>query len=424
MRHHRLACIAAVTAVSVAPFSPLTTSTAAAAPTRAIAPADATTPAVVKHVDTDVDGDGTRDSVDLTYLGADQFTLSAVTTKGRSASVSFRSHVSPAMVPAADTFYGADAIDGRKGSELIVHLYGPNVTDSGQNLDVAVYTWRSGTLVAESAPAARTGTGWQVGTSEGTEAASGYWFFTSHGHRYVDTSRLVMTEGPWRYAGSVTRSVWRGGKWVKVSTRTVGTKAMGDQLTWKQVGMAGPKLLWGQVKVDVSGDGRRDLVLFHWVGIDRCRVTVLAHGRSASRVITLHKHWPIGTAAVDGVAGSEVIANTVGTGWVVLAWRHSGKLVKLHAPSPYGRAGDPSIWQGANGDTTHFQLSTENGHHYVVVGRVKCCNDPQTEPVHFTRFVWNVDHWTKQPPEWDAVLTAEQAATFYDGITAPDLIRP
>lgn len=426
MRHHRLACIAAVaTTISVAPLSPLSATTAAAAPTRAIAPAEVTTPVVVKHVNTDVDGDGTRDSVDLTYLGADQFTLSAVTTKGKSASVSFRSHVNSEMVPAADTFYGADAIDGRKGSELIVRLYGPNVTDSGQNLDVAVYTWRSGALVAEPAPAARTGTGWQVGTSEGSEAASGYWFFTSHGHRYVDTSRLVMTEGPWRYEGSVTRSVWRGGKWVKVSTRTVRTKAMGDQLAWKQVGMAGPKLLRGQVKADISGDGRVDLALFYQLGIQRYRVTVLSHGHRASGDVTFGNDPFIGAAEVDGVAGDEVIAASASKRpqWTVFAWRHSGQLVKLKAPPLYGESRESSTWHGTTGEITNFALTTESGRHYVVTGRVAAGADLRTEPVRFARSVWASGHWTKLA-QWTAVLTDEQRAAFQQGFTATDLISP
>ena len=252
---HLAAWVAATTLVSI-PFSAIASTTAHAAPL----PADLTTPSVVKHVNTDVDGDGTRDSVDLTYLGADQFTLSATTTKGASSSVSFTSHVDPEMVPAAGTWYGADAIDGHKGSELIVHLYGPNVTDSGQNRDVAVYTWRSGALYAEQAPAAPPSSGWEVGVTEGSEAASGYWFFTRHGHRYADASRLTMTNAtPWRYEGTVTRSVWRNDGWVEVSTRIARTKS---DLTWKQFGMAGPKLLLSQMKADISGDGQPDLLLF------------------------------------------------------------------------------------------------------------------------------------------------------------------
>jgi hypothetical protein len=424
MRHHRLACIAAVaTTISVAPFSPLTANAAAAAPAGAIAPAEVTTPVVVRHVNTDVDGDGTRDSVDLTYLGADQFTLSAVTTKGRSASVSFRSHVNPGMVPAADTFYGADAIDGRNGSELIVHLYGPNVTDSGQNLDVAVYTWRSGALVAEPAPAARTGTGWEVGLAEGAEAASGYRFFTSHGHRYVDTSRLVMAEGPWRYEGSVTRSVWRGGKWAKVSTRGVRTKSMPEDLTWGQVGMAGPKLLLSQVKADISGDRRTDLALFYQVGRQRYRATVLAHGRRASADVTYQTFPFIGATAVDDRAGAELIANSgAGHRWTVLAWRHSGKLVGLKGPALYGGVGNRE-WRAAAEATTNFSLSVEQGRHYVTTGWIDDQDSVQTDPVHFAKSVWKTNKWQKLS-EWSAVLTDAQRAAFHQGFTAPGLVTP
>lgn len=425
MRHHRLAWVVAATAITVAPFTPAAPAAAAPAPAGMLAPADVPAPTVVKHVNTDMDGDGTRDSVDLTYLGSDKFELAVTTTKGKTSKVGFTSHVEPGMVPAANTWYGADAIDGRKGSELIVHLYAPSVTDSGQNLDVAVYTWRSGRLVAEPAPAASSGTGWQVGVTEGSEGAAGYWFFTSHGRRYVDTSRLTMAEWPWHYEGSVTRSVWRNGKWAKVSTRAVGTKAMAEDLTWKQVGMAGPKLLRAQVKADINGDGRTDLALIYQLGPDHYRATVLAHGRKAFADVTYWTNPFIGAAAVDGVAGDELIAASGSSKrWTVLSWRHSGKLTKLKAPALYGESGNSSTWhRAASGGPTNFTTSTENGRHYVVTAFGPPTSVLGSEPVRFARSVWEKGRWTKLA-QWTAALTQEQWTAFHDGFTAADLVSP
>ena len=324
------------------------------------------------------------------------------------------------MVPPAETWYGADAIDGRKGSELIVHLYALGVTDSGQNLDVAVYTWRSGKLVAEPAPQARTGTGWQVGVGEGSEKAAGYAFFTSHGRRYVDTTRLGMGDAP-GYTGSVTRSVWRKDHWVEVSSHSLKTRT----LTWKRAGMAGPKLLRGQVKVDISGDGRTDLALFYQLGLETYRATVLAHGRSASADVT---HWQfpfVGAAAVDGVPGAELIATTaLGKQWTVLTWRHSGKLTKLKAPALYGGAANARTWQRAKGaGWTNFTLSVDGGRHYVVTTWSLPTNTPDPFPAYYAKSVWDGGHWV-EVSQWTAPMTVDEMLHLGDGFTAPDLLAP
>ncbi|MGF3940115.1 hypothetical protein, partial [Staphylococcus aureus] len=116
MRHHRIALITAAALVA-APFAPVPAHATDALPARAVRPADVPAPAVVKRINTDMDGDGVRDQVNLTYLGSDNFELAVTTTRGRTSKVAFTSHVDPSFVPAAATFYGADAIDGRKGSE-------------------------------------------------------------------------------------------------------------------------------------------------------------------------------------------------------------------------------------------------------------------------------------------------------------------
>jgi len=418
MRHHRLSWIIAA-AIAVASFIPVP---AAAADTsaRAAAPADATTPAVVKHVTTDVDGDGTRDSVTLTYLGADQFTLGVTTTRGRTSTVSFGSAFE-AIYPYTPNvaWYGASAIDGRKGSELIVRV--PTTKSTVPGGPLAVYTWRSGTLVKETAPPSPWGRAWNVDTGNDLRAA-GYRFFTSHGHRYVDATRMTSTgkgSAPWK--GIITRSVWRHGTWVKVSTRKAKAVRIGNDLTWGQVGIAGPRLLLGQLNVDISGDGAPDLVLLYRTGARSFQARVSANGHVASAVVFPgYPDWDpfIGAAEVDGVAGREILAVTDGGDafeWKVLGWRNNA-LVEV--PGPLA-----TRWfVDSDEDEVNFALSSESGSHYVVVA-VTEWGHYAGQPVHFGRFVWSVGHWTMQSA-WDDVLTPEQAAAFRSGFTAPDLVSP
>ena len=250
----RFAVLAAL--VTVAPLGVLAPFGTAA---RASVPSDVVAATPVRHVVTDVDGDGSPDQVTQNYLGARQFEL-AVTTKGASATVRFTSYVDTDETPASDTWYGASAIDGHAGSELIVNLFTASSATYRENVVLGVYTWRSGRLVAEKAPAAPWGRAWVVNAS-GSGQARGYRFFTSNGHRYVDATRL--TEGNTRWTGTVTRSVWRHGEWVKASTRRAASVA---DPAWKATGIAGPKLLQGQLSADVDGDGTADLVAAYRTG--------------------------------------------------------------------------------------------------------------------------------------------------------------
>jgi hypothetical protein len=418
MKRHRVAWITAA-AVAVAPLT-ATPASAACLPARALAPADVTAPTVIKHVNTDMDGDGSRDSVTLTYLGlerylgTDQFELSVTTTKGRTAKAVFSSNANAAINQVNGVWQGADAIDGHKGSELLVSLHNSLLGDD-ERFTLGVYTWRSGKLVAEKAPAAP-GTAWQVGL--GDESAAGYRFFTSHGHRYADASRLKQLYNPTRWKGTVTRSVWQHDKWVKVSQHRA--KATGS-LTWGQLRIAGPNLLAGQISVDVSGDGQPDLVLYYQDGLASHRVTVLANNR---RAVVKHLASLLGTAEVDGVAGAELVTrvnDSHGAGWKVFAWRH-GSLTELAAPALYGD-GAPAWYQVAD-SRTNVAVSVESGDHYVVTGWISRTGDPAVDPVHYARSVWEVDHW-KKLSVWTAVVPVDQLADFdASGFTAPGLVSP
>ncbi|MBN9105151.1 MAG: hypothetical protein J0I14_09125 [Propionibacteriaceae bacterium] len=425
MRHHRLAWITAA-AITVVPFAPVPASAAVAVPGRAVAPAAVPAPTLAKHVDTDMDGDGTRDSVTLNYLGSNRFQLVVTTTKGKTAKATFTSRVDAKWAPPADTWYGASAIDGRKGSELIVNKFTRKTAESRFNVTLGVYTWRSGKLVAEKAPASLWGKTWKVNATQAGEAR-GYNFFTRSGHRYVDVTRMTTGKytSPWN--GHVTRSVWRNGAWVKLWTHKART-VKGSTLTkWGQVGIAGPKLLLGQVNVDVSGDGARDLVLFHQNGMDHYLLTANAGsaGTASTGFASVAAKPFIGAAEVDSAPGMELLVNIDPEGplWKVLTWRGSGLLAELPGPAMYGGDGN-GTWHG-HGDeaTANFALSVEGGSHYVVTGWISYEDSVATDPVHFAKSVWEVDHWTKLG-EWDAVLTAEQRATFHNGFTVDGLVSP
>ncbi len=423
MRHHRLTWITAA-AIAVVPFSPVAADAATSVPGRAVAPAAAPTPTMVKHVNTDVDGDGTRDSVALNYLGSNRFELVATTTKGKTAKVKFTSHVDAKWAPASDTWYGASAIDGKKGSELIVNKFTKSTSATRLNVRLGVYTWRSGKLVASKAPASVWGKVCTVNASSGFEVR-GYRFVSKSGHRYVDVTRLATKHKltkPWN--GYVTRSVWRNGKWVKLWTHKA--KTVKDYPnSWGQVGIAGPRLLLGQVNTDVSGDGVSDLVLFYREGIEEFSLRAQAHDGTGVAWFRSYADKPfIGAGEVDGTPGTELVVNTdpEGPTWKAYSWR-SGGLIELPGPAMNGGVGNLT-WHG-HGDeaTANFTVSVEAGKHYVTTGWIWFENSTATDPVHFAKSVWEIDHWTKLS-EWDAVLTAEQRTTFHQGFTVDGLITP
>jgi hypothetical protein len=419
MRHHRLAWIAAAAALTTAPFSTVPASAAAPVSARAVAPADVATPTVAKHVVTDVDGDGTRDSVTLTYLGANQFTLTTTTTKGKSSSVSFTSVVDPTFATPASSWYGASAIDGRKGSELIVNRFTTATAESGENVTLGVYTWRSGKLVAEKAPASWWGRTWKGNANQAT-TGRGYRFFTSHGHRYVDATRMYTLHhrtDPWY--GTFTRSVWRHGTWVRLWTRKA--KTVKDYVhLWSQDGVGGPKLLLGQVSVDISGDGAADLVsVYQDKLVSHFVLTAIVDGSAVKVRYLADDNGFIGAAAIDGVAGDELIVqvNSEEPSWRVLTWR-AGRLVDLSGPYLPGET-EPG-WLGETEDSTvNYATSFTDGVHSIVVGEHWADG-----AYNFVTSKWDNGGWVKVSEESKASLTAEEQAKFHTGFTAADLITP
>lgn len=412
MRHRRLALITAA-AIAVAPFTPVP-AYAAAVPARGVAPADAPTATVVKQVFTDVDGDGTRDTVTLTYLGSNRFELAATTTKGKTSSVRFTSAVDPYQGPAGSAWYGASALDGRKGSELIVKR---NTSDSTWGTTLSVFTWRSGKLVAEKPPATPTGKVWRV--NDDGSPALGYTFFTKHGHRYVDASRLVYrTNKPWK--GKVTRSVWRNGKWVKLYTHTA---TAAKQALWGEVGIGGPRLLLHAVKVDVNGDGKLDLVRVYQEKLVNHYLVTVKTGKTITSATysTDGGNGFVGAAAIDGNPGAELIFQTEAETplWKVFTWR-SGKLASL--PGPIVREGTSvGVWAGAGDETaTNVTVGVEDGRHHVTESWIAA----DENIAHVKTWVWQANGWTTVSDWTETTLTAEQLAAFHRGFTATDLVTP
>ena len=87
-------------------------------------------------------------------------------------------------------------------------------------VDLSVYTWRDGRLVAEPAPVGGRIAGWHFGDGT-TNQTQGYRFFDTDGRRHVDVSALTFTAiGESRWVGRITRSLWQSGAWVKVSSRS------------------------------------------------------------------------------------------------------------------------------------------------------------------------------------------------------------
>lgn len=415
MRHHRLALITAA-AIAVAPFTGAPAH--AAAPGRVVAPADVAAPTLVKQVFTDVDGDGTRDTVKLSYLGSNQFELAAITTKGKTSSVKFASVVDPDRAPAASTWYGASAMDARAGSELIVKYNSSDSILGVANTTLGVFTWRSGKLVSEKPPATPTGKVWQVNAEEFTQAR-GYTFFTKHGHRYVDASALsTNTIRPWK--GKIVRSVWRSGKWVKVSTRTA--TPVKKLTKWGQIGIAGPKLLLHAIKVDVNGDAKLDLVRVYQDKLVNHYLVTVKTGKTtrSATYSTDGGSGFVGAAAIDGNAGAELIFGTEAETplWKVFTWR-GGKLASL--PGPIVREGAKvGVWAGAGDErATNYTTTVEDARHYVTRTWIA----DGSASAHVTKWAWEATGWT-MVSDTEITLTAEQLAAFHRGFTAADLVTP
>ena len=135
---------------------------------------------VVKRLATDVTGDGRNDDVALRSLGSSQFRLT-VTPAGSAAfaSMEFTAQLTDRM-PADAALYGAADLDGVAGVELIVQHWDATLATVSEAVDLSVYTWRDGRLVAEPAPVGGRIAGWHFGDGT-TNQTQGYRFFDTDG---------------------------------------------------------------------------------------------------------------------------------------------------------------------------------------------------------------------------------------------------
>lgn len=378
-------------------------------------------PAAVRTLLTDVDGDGTYDSVQLFDLGSDAYRLTVTTTAAATSSVDFTARLD-ADLDAKDTLYGTAPLDGVKGSELIVCLWDRELTSYRENVEFTVYTWRSGGLVAEKAPASSYLHSWHFGGAP--QRGQGYRFFTQAGRRYVDVTGVRFAWPHW--TGKVTRSVWRNGQWVKVSTRTVRNRLYGA--LW----YSGPPVLLGQASVDIDGDNAADELRYYRSfdngvgdGIFKVKVTT-ATGKVVARSLQGETDPLLGAADVDGVPGDDLVFETASDDpdWRVITWR-KGTLVDEPAPAMCGRP-PGGRWEGCGNEATqNLTFSVSQGTHYVVAGEL---NDGELtgKPGYEARYVesvWRNGAWVKVLA-WTADFTDKQAEAFGRGLHGLTFTKP
>jgi hypothetical protein len=393
------------------------------APVSSTPAATPTTSAAVKTLRTDVDGDGSYDSVELFSLGSDRWRLAVTTTKGATSAVEFTSMVPEFTEYAHHPLHGAVTLDGRKGSELVVHLW-----DARESAALAVYTWRSGALVAERAPASPGLKGWYFGDLP--TKYQGARFFDSHGRRYVDVAALAEKSPAQRWVGKITRSVWKKDRWVRTSTRSV---KLTRSKAAPYLGYSGPPILLGVTSAaDIDGDGSPDEVRYyrdrHNPYDNAFRFTVTpAAGKVVTKTLPAEQIDPLlGLAELDGAAGSDLILRTYSEDpiWQVLTWR-KGKLVDEPSPATntYNES-SPKYWIGGGDEAmTRLTFSTAaDGTRHVLVA---ITNREYTEEstTEFTESVWRAGTWVKLT-SWTEPLSEAEWDSFERGVHGVDLLKP
>jgi len=386
------------------------------APAKATPLPSAPTVTLVRTVLAKVDGDNKSDTVKLFSLGANVYKLQVTTNTGKISSAQFTSAL-PADEPTP--FYGAASLDGVKGKELLVKIW---PASGFAPVTLRTYTWREGKLVAEAAPTAPNGKVWTF--DDGTMRVYGHRFYTSHGRRYVEAASLVQktTSSPW--TGKIVGSVWRNGKWVKTSTRSVKLSA---KASIRYRGLSGVELLLGNLRTDIDGDHAADRVDFF---LHSYRLSTEFLGQYGVRVATAKKtptrsFWTsrltgdnIAAGSFDGVAGKELAFTAYAdtAEWTVFTWR-SGKLVNAAAPSICGVT--PNVWQGCSDEApTYVNFSVSAGKSYALAVTL---NPPMTFG-SFRQSVWQNGTWVLVST-WSRDVTPADAPLLHD-LTAPDLVHP
>lgn len=390
-----------------------------------IEPAEST-PHVLKRLLTDVTGDGRKDDVALVSVGADRFRLTVTAARsGTVSSVEFTSQLTDRM-PADAALYGAASLDGTKGMEVIVQRWNRELAMVSQAVDLTIYTWRGGKLVSERAPKGGWKSGWHFGDGT-TNVTQGYRFFDKSGRRYIDVSALTfkaIREGRW--VGKITRSVWRKGAWVKLSTRRV---TLTQTQAEPYLRYDGPAVLKSILAADVDGDARLDEVRYYQyrdltdAGKFRLKVTT-ATGRVGTRNFTALVGEPlIGLADIDGAPGDEVLLYVTydQPTWQVLTWRN-GKLSVEPGPA---RCGGPAgkSWAGCSEEAfVQMTFSRQDGTAYVEFLTTSSHWDEGGTAL-IDRSAWQSDAWMKVSSRSEE-LTEEQRGALCSGFCGVAITRP
>lgn len=365
-----------------------------------VQPAEPATPTVLRTVRVDVNGDGKADTVTVTALGGTQYELKVVTAKS-TAAVTFGS-TDP--LESRSVWGGAARLDGVKGAELIVRTSTPDASGG-----FAVYTWRKGALVAEAAPASpSTRAGWWTGSAQAIR------FLTSHGRAYVDVAKLALAGTSSGLRAKIVRSVWRGGKWVKVSTRSVKLSA---SKTDYYTDIQAPSILLNQAKVDMDGDSKLDTVSYRLLAGERTQTKIVtAKGKVITR--TIHNQdfgdAPL-IAGIDGVPGSELAyIDGDGYSWKVLTVR-KGKLVV--SPSPEG---NPTWLRSPEQFNEGYDLALVNGQWQVITNSKSTGGNPIT--VTWWRYLWISGAWVRQNT-WTTTVTESEVGTLCRSFCGVDVTQ-
>lgn len=197
----RVTAVGLLTAALVLPAAAST-----AAPARSTCGAGCT---IVSRAD--IDGDGRADTTSLTRLQKGKaHLLRTVTATGRTASTK----VATPWLFGNAPFYGAAAMDGVRGSEIVLR------TGSGAHTQFfGVYSWRGGKLVAQRDPAGST----EWVTDGALSFAAGYSLRTVKGTKQL--TRISLSRDSWEapatFSGVRTTAQWKNGRWTPITIRKV-----------------------------------------------------------------------------------------------------------------------------------------------------------------------------------------------------------
>lgn len=168
--------------------------------------------AVTDVAKADVDGDKRPDTISVTMLpgSTDRFRLSVKLATGKSVSTTYTTMYN--LSRSERPLYGAAAMDGQAGSEIIVR------NGSGPHTWwYRVFTMRNGRLMVVNSPESRT-PNWCTDSG-----AVGWRFFIVKGTRMAE-HRLIDMYGPsvgGKYAGTLTTFRWKSGGWQRVSAKSL-----------------------------------------------------------------------------------------------------------------------------------------------------------------------------------------------------------